>query len=42
MHAKSVAKVRWGTTLRYPYEVRDVKEYFDYLPNVKVAPAFSS
>jgi DNA end-binding protein Ku len=27
-----------GTTLRYPYEVRDAKEYFDDIPNVKVAP----
>lgn len=27
-----------GTTLRYPYEVRDTKEYFDDIPNVKVAP----
>ena len=27
-----------GTTLRYPYELRDSKEYFDDLPNVKVAP----
>ena len=27
-----------GTTLRYLYELRDLKEYFDYLPNVKVAP----
>jgi DNA end-binding protein Ku len=27
-----------GTTLRYPYELRDSKEYFDDLPNMKVAP----
>src|ERR1700689_3524088 len=27
-----------GTTLRYPYELRDTKEYFDDLPSVKVAP----
>ena len=27
-----------GTTLRYPYELRDSTEYFDDLPNVKVAP----
>jgi DNA end-binding protein Ku len=27
-----------GTTLRYPYELRDAKEYFDDMPNVKVAP----
>lgn len=27
-----------GTTLRYPCELRDSKEYFDDLPNVKVAP----
>ena len=27
-----------GTTLRYPYEVRDAKEYFGDLPDVKVEP----
>ncbi len=27
-----------GTTLHYPYEVRDAHEYFDDLPNIKVAP----
>ena len=27
-----------GTTLRYPYEMRDAKEYFDDIPNVKVEP----
>src|SRR5271170_4285551 len=27
-----------GTTLRYPYEIRDTKEYFDDIPNVKVEP----
>lgn len=27
-----------GTTLRYPYEVRDAKEYFGDLPKVKVEP----
>jgi DNA end-binding protein Ku len=27
-----------GTTLRYPYEVRDAKEYFDDIPDVKLAP----
>jgi DNA end-binding protein Ku len=27
-----------GTTLRYPYEIRDPKEYFDDIPNVKVEP----
>jgi DNA end-binding protein Ku len=27
-----------GTTLRYPYEIRDAHEYFDELPDVKVAP----
>jgi DNA end-binding protein Ku len=26
-----------GTTLRYPYEIRDSKEYFDDIPNVKLA-----
>jgi len=25
-----------GTTLRYPYEVRDSKEYFDDIPNIKI------
>ena len=27
-----------GTTLRHPYEVRDTKEYFDEIPDVKIAP----
>ena len=27
-----------GTTLRYPYEVRDFKDYFHDIPDVKVAP----
>jgi DNA end-binding protein Ku len=27
-----------GTTLRYPYEIRDAKEYFDDIPDVKVEP----
>jgi len=27
-----------GTTLRYPYEIRDSKEYFDEIPDIKVAP----
>jgi DNA end-binding protein Ku len=27
-----------GTTLRYPYEIRDAKEYFDDIPAVKLAP----
>lgn len=27
-----------GTTLRYPYEIRDAKEYFDDIPNVKLEP----
>ena len=27
-----------ATTLRYPYEIRDAKEYFDDIPNVKVEP----
>lgn len=27
-----------GITLRYPYEIRDAKEYFDDLPDVKIAP----
>jgi DNA end-binding protein Ku len=27
-----------GTTLRYPYEIRDAKDYFDDIPNIKIAP----
>jgi DNA end-binding protein Ku len=27
-----------GTTLRYPYEIRDAKDYFDDIPNTKIAP----
>jgi DNA end-binding protein Ku len=27
-----------ATTLRYPYETRDAKEYFDDIPDVKVEP----
>jgi DNA end-binding protein Ku len=27
-----------ATTLRYPYEVRDAKDYFDEIPDLKVAP----
>jgi DNA end-binding protein Ku len=27
-----------GTTLRYPYEIRDTKEYFDDIPNVQLEP----
>ena len=27
-----------ATTLRYPYEIRDAKEYFDDIPEVKVEP----
>jgi DNA end-binding protein Ku len=27
-----------ATTLRYPYEIRDAKEYFDDIPDVKVQP----
>src|ERR1700676_160903 len=27
-----------GTTLRYPYEIRDAKEYFEDIPNVKLEP----
>ena len=27
-----------ATTLRYPYEIRDAKEYFDTIPNVKPEP----
>ena len=42
MPVRSVAKRgRKGliaTTLRYPYETRDAKEYFDDIPDVKVEP----
>ncbi len=27
-----------GTTLRYPYEIRDAKDYFDDIPAIKLAP----
>jgi DNA end-binding protein Ku len=27
-----------GTTLRYPYEIREAREYFDDIPDLKVAP----
>lgn len=27
-----------GTTLRYPYEIRDAREYFDDIPDVKLVP----
>jgi DNA end-binding protein Ku len=27
-----------GTTLRYPYEIREAKEYIDDIPDLKVAP----
>ena len=27
-----------GTTLHYPYEIRDAKEYFDDIPNVNLEP----
>ena len=27
-----------ATTLRYPYEIKEAKEYFDDIPNVKVEP----
>jgi DNA end-binding protein Ku len=27
-----------GTTLRYPYEVRDAAEYFDDIADVEIAP----
>jgi DNA end-binding protein Ku len=27
-----------GTTLRYPYEIRDAREYFDEIPNVQLEP----
>jgi DNA end-binding protein Ku len=27
-----------GTTLHYPYEIREATEYFDDIPDVKVAP----
>ncbi len=28
----------FGTTLRYPYEIRDAKEYFDDIPNLSLEP----
>ena len=31
-----------GTLLRYPYEVRDEKEYFDDIQNVKVTKECST
>jgi DNA end-binding protein Ku len=27
-----------GTTLHYPYEIREAKEYFEDIPDVEVAP----
>ena len=27
-----------GTTLRYPYEIRDTKDYFDDIPNLQLEP----
>src|SRR5271169_4874293 len=36
--AKIAAAGLFGATLRYAYEVRDAKEFFDDIPNVKVAP----
>ena len=27
-----------GTTLRYPYEIRDAKDYFDHIPEVALEP----
>jgi DNA end-binding protein Ku len=35
----------WGltaTTLQCPYEIRNAKEYFDDIPDVKVEPSCSS
>jgi DNA end-binding protein Ku len=32
-------KGSWRTTLRYPYEIRDSKDYFDEIPDVKIASA---
>ena len=31
-----------GTTLRYPYEIRDTKDYFYDIPDVKIAPEMLS
>jgi len=36
--AKIAAAGLFGATLRYAYEVRDAKEFFDDIPNVKIAP----
>ena len=30
-----------ATTLRYPYEIRDAKEYFDDIPDVRVGPGIA-
>jgi DNA end-binding protein Ku len=35
---KSWDKGLMGTTLRYPYEIRDAKEYFDDIPSVQLEP----
>ena len=40
-YPKTSASADWGlmgTTLRYPYEVRNSKDYFYDIPDVKVAP----
>jgi hypothetical protein len=36
--AEPYGKRRLGTTLRYPYEVRNAADYFEDLPDVTVAP----
>ena len=35
-NASAVGKGLVGTTLRYPYEVRDTKDYFDDIPDMKL------
>jgi hypothetical protein len=37
-HAAALGQGPWGSTLRYGYEVRDQKEFFDDLPDVKIEP----
>jgi non-homologous end joining protein Ku len=35
---KSLGKGLLGTTLRYPYELRDEDDYFDDIPSPRVSP----
>ncbi len=38
MMLQPLGKGLMGTTLRYPYELRDPKEYFDDIQDIKIAP----